>query len=458
MGTKELEKEKKELEKQLNDDESSTNSELKHLEDKIDVESKAVSSANENSPPTNSKNPDYLEDQIKQSLRNFLYDKTLKINTSVGGIKTLLGQRQKNSQQILETSSNAPETFVHDATVVMNSKLNEYTQLKVDLKSKYNYLVLFQSRNNLERPAHYPPSKLFVAGVIMTILLLEAILNGSAFAKEMEEGLLGGGLLAIVIAIINIFFGFMIGKYIITQTSHINLYRRVSSYLVTIFWAIATFLFNLLVAYARDNPEMLKENFDIKEIINDPFKIDSVYGWLLLILGIIFAIVALFDGFESDDHYYGYGRVDRQVKDANQEIVDFVEEWTSSLEILKNSFLRKLKADEMYVHSGKNESESLYSSRDRKIKHFNNLVKSVKGLSNVLIKKYRQTNSKYREDKAPPKFFDTEPIPLDFEIDEFDDINLEDYELDDKNIFSNSKLKITEDYKHLTAKILEKTS
>jgi len=206
MGTKELEKEKKELEKQLNDDESSTNSELKHLEDKIDVESKAVSSANENSPPTNSKNPDYLEDQIKQSLRNFLYDKTLKINTSVGGIKTLLGQRQKNSQQILETSSNAPETFVHDATVVMNSKLNEYTQLKVDLKSKYNYLVLFQSRNNLERPAHYPPSKLFVAGVIMTILLLEAILNGSAFAKEMEEGLLGGGLLAIVIAIINIFF------------------------------------------------------------------------------------------------------------------------------------------------------------------------------------------------------------------------------------------------------------
>ena len=42
--------------------------------------------------------------------------------------------------------------------------------------------------------------------------------------------------------------------------------------------------------------------------------------------------------------------------------------------------------------------------------------------------------------------------------DEFDDINLEDYELDDKNIFSNSKLKITEDFKHFTAEILEKTS
>ena len=32
MGTKELEKEKKELEKQLNDDDSSTNSELEELE------------------------------------------------------------------------------------------------------------------------------------------------------------------------------------------------------------------------------------------------------------------------------------------------------------------------------------------------------------------------------------------------------------------------------------------
>ena len=101
MGTKELEKEKKELEKQLNDDDSSTNSELEELEKEIDVESKAVSSANENLPPTNSKNPDYLEEQIKQSLRNFLYEKMKKINDSVGGIKILLGQRQNNSRQIL---------------------------------------------------------------------------------------------------------------------------------------------------------------------------------------------------------------------------------------------------------------------------------------------------------------------------------------------------------------------
>ena len=40
------------------------------------------------------------------------------------------------------------------------------------LVSRYNYLVIFKTRNKLERPAHSQKPKLFVVGIILIILVL----------------------------------------------------------------------------------------------------------------------------------------------------------------------------------------------------------------------------------------------------------------------------------------------
>ena len=70
MEKKELEKEKKELKKELNGDDSDIFDDLKKIESKLDVESLAVTQANENLPSTKEKIPDANEDRIRSVLTN----------------------------------------------------------------------------------------------------------------------------------------------------------------------------------------------------------------------------------------------------------------------------------------------------------------------------------------------------------------------------------------------------
>ena len=129
-----------------------------------------------------------------------------------------------------------------------------------------------------------------------------------------------------------------------------------------------------------------------------------------------------------------------------------------AIEKISDMFQRnQLKTDEAYVHSGKNESQSLYSSRDRKITHFDHLVDATKSHCKILIKTYRQKNSKVRED-APPNYFEIDPEPLIYQKKEFDKINMKEFELNDKNIFNDATNKINDDYKRITNEIIEQTS
>ena len=98
MDKKELEKEKKELEKELNGDDSDIFDDLKKIESKLDVESLAVTQANENLPSTKEKIPDANEDRIRSVLTNYLYEYEQKINSSIDNLKTLLRNRYENSK------------------------------------------------------------------------------------------------------------------------------------------------------------------------------------------------------------------------------------------------------------------------------------------------------------------------------------------------------------------------
>ena len=124
----------------------------------------------------------------------------------IDNLKTLLRNRYENSKNILESVVFAPESFNQEATVEKAKKLNEYKSLKSDLKIKTSHLTTFQNKNDLDRPANYPLSDTRTIGVILLILGLEIILNGLTFAEYVQKGLLGGIVLAIVIAGVNIFF------------------------------------------------------------------------------------------------------------------------------------------------------------------------------------------------------------------------------------------------------------
>lgn len=72
-------------------------------------------------------------------------------------------------------------------------------------------LAAFKTQQRLTREPHYPASRLFSAGVILALILVEAGLNGVLFAESSEAGLLGGWTEAVVLAVANVGVAFLIG-------------------------------------------------------------------------------------------------------------------------------------------------------------------------------------------------------------------------------------------------------
>ena len=110
-------------------------------------------------------------------------------------------------------------------------------------------------------------------------------------------------------------------------------------------WVIFVIYYNLGIAFTRDNLEQaMGGNFQVGKFFRDTFNLDhyqNYESWFLFLLGVIFAIVALIDGVASDDLYFGYGKVDRQEKEAKNAIQDLLDELTDDLETIKEKVKKK---------------------------------------------------------------------------------------------------------------------
>ena len=437
---------------------------IEEIVEKIGVEKLAIAAANENLPPTKSTKPDYNEDHIRESLINSLYGEIKDINSKIDGFKILIAEKIEASKKSIEIASKAAKNFSHAASTLKTQKLTDLERLKSELKTKKHDLELFKNKHHLERSASYPPSQIYIGGVLAMLLLIESVFNGFVFSEALPGGLVAGVSLAFLIAFINVIPAFMIGKFIYIQIWYISKFRKIACTLLSVIWLIFTLLWNLFVAYVRDHMDLEKSlgsNFlEAGNFFSDPpasmFEISSLNSWLLLFLGFLFAIIALIDGVNSDDHYFGYGKVDRQIKEIDEEISYVRKDLTDSIDELKESYDKELSVEALTVKTSKNITENHHASRDMLIRSFEDDVNSVKGQAKVLIKKYRSVNAKKREDD-PPKFFDKEPAALVFKKREFIKINIEDLDIDPKNTFIDAKLSIAKKYDQLNTEIDEKT-
>ena len=93
-------------------------------------------------------------------------------------------------------------------------------------------------------------------------------------------------------------------------------------------------------------------NFQVGEFFRDTFNLDhyqNYESWFLFLLGVIFAIIALIDGVASDDLYFGYGKVDRQEKEAKNAIQDLLDELTDDLETIKEKIVNNIQVNKIEI-------------------------------------------------------------------------------------------------------------
>jgi hypothetical protein len=437
---------------------------LEEVIGKIGVEKRAIAAATDNSPPTKSSNPDSNEEHIRQFFIDALYSEIKDINTKIDSYKILISERILASKKSIEMGAKLAKNFSIAASTIITQKLTDLDRLKGELKTKNNDLEMFKNKHQLERSANYPKSNIYVVGIIVSLLVFETLLNGAVLAQKASGGFAEGMGSALLIAFINVIPAFMVGKYIYVQIWHISKFRRIACTFLSIIWLILFSIgWNLFVAHTRSYMDfgttLGKNILESQRFFSDPpaswFDFSGMDSWVLLFVGFIFSIIALIDGVNSDDHYFGFGKVDKQVKGIVEEINDVINDLTNKLDELKGSFDKQVDINEQTVKTGKNTIEKHHSSRDMLIRTFENDVDSVKGQAIIQIKIYREENKKRRQDDAP-KYFEKEPAALAFKKIDFKIIDTDDLDLDYKNIFLDAKLSIAKEFDELNSKIAEK--
>jgi len=273
----------------------------------------------------------------------------------------------------------------------------------------------FRKKHGLQYPADYPLSRLWNFAIIILILGVESILNGSFLARGLETGYIGGVVQAFVIAAINVFFGVFLGDSIVRHLFHRNyMLRAIAMIELPISCGFAVF-FNLLVGHYRDAlggaDPMHASDLAMKTFAAQPFALAALQSWMLFAMGLFFWLVAAIDGFKMDDPYPGYGKINRKHEEIIQ---DYTNEKANIIDDLNRTRDRALD----YIHEarrslaeGRATLSSALNCRSRLVHLFEAHQTYLSRAANDLLSVYRNANMNARTTPAPQHFNSCYALP-----------------------------------------------
>ncbi len=119
-------------------------------------------------------------------------------------------------------------------------------------RSRLAELERFQTENRISRSANYPESPLLAIGILAILVLVEACINGVLFADSSDNGLLGGWLEAMALAITNVGVAFLVGYIVLPQVNRRSLAAKAAAALLAFAGVAALMAVNLFGAHYRD--------------------------------------------------------------------------------------------------------------------------------------------------------------------------------------------------------------
>ena len=379
------------------------------LLDHYNVKEEATKRGEKNAPDSAA----IIEDEFHNNL-NVRYKKL--IATRVKEISSRFEALETRADRALESMY-----FLDEIKKNFKNKISEYlegfqpviTKSNSDLNSLKVEMNNFKEKHKIFRNAHYPDSRIWYYFLIIALLVVETTVNGFMFAEGSSGGQLGGMQIAFLIAAVNVIFGFLVGAYWGKLAWSIYQPYKAIGILGFIVWAIFTAIFNLCVGHIRFIYEQgLSDEINpwtqgFIHFLNSPLGLVDAMSWILVILGCLFAIIALFDGIKIDDPYPWYGSLSRKLaeaEDERQEEADNLKEEASDLcdQYLEegDTKIKQLGSDAIELREGHD------FIKERVNKEYPHYCEFYADNFKRLIGTYRNYNLEARSTKAPSYFED----------------------------------------------------
>jgi hypothetical protein len=217
------------------------------------------------------------------------------------------------NESFLSKLRNLTDSFRHD----LQKRLRDLRKARIDLAN-------FKHKNHIDREAaDYPESKWLHFAWVLAALAAEGFANSSFFPQDL--GIIGGFITAIGVSLGNVAISFIAGALFLRNLNHISVFRKVLGgfgFVVSLF--VISFL-HLTVAHYREgvarNPDQ-----DILSIVpgvwDSPFALQDMESIVLIIIGVVISILAIWKGYTLDDKYPGFGPAYRKWKKIADEVND----------------------------------------------------------------------------------------------------------------------------------------
>ena len=410
----------------------------------LDVDKSARQSAEHEMPATDAQSPDAIEVSIAHVFEHDAQETAKRANDKLHLYRRQL--ERLDVQNEAQSIAGVKKRFDVESSALLEEcrdQLRPYIEARTGARAE---LDTFKEENKIMRPPDYPDSKFLHFSILFVIFAFESVINAVFFAAGSDFGLIGGWVVAMQYAAFNLAWAVVISLLLIRQINHINRLRKVVGTLGIIVFALTVPAFNFYVGHFREiyavNPEQA-EILAIQSFLQSPLILTTGASYMLLGVGVIFAIVAGIDGYRFEDAYPGYGRVAKKLDKASDEYFEEKQQIKDYLSDLRDETIAHLDDSRESILHKQGELSDLSSladnSRSKCQMHLALLVRSC----NVVLAQYRQRNEEVRSTPAPDYFRSEYSFPESLEFNLPDTISVK--EVQKRKIDITGILKSIED-------------
>lgn len=235
-------------------------------------------------------------------------------------LNRLVGTLDENSHKIEQRRT--PSTLQNILVGELNATRSDLVKLHENAYEAEGYYNEFRYINNVNINPDHPSDKLNYLSLIALIWVFEAVLN-TAFWTDMADGFITKGLMmAFGIALINISIGFIAG----IGFAHKNLNSLKSRFLG---WG--SFFLGILSAVYLNFYIVSNKLNDEGKLSAEQFDFNNNFSKLMFVLGIIFALIALFKGYRFLGSVPGYENASKRYFDAQNAIKKIISDIKSKI-------------------------------------------------------------------------------------------------------------------------------
>lgn len=381
---------------------------LEHLAQEWKLKEDGAERGSRGQPPADAQDLDSIETKI---VNNFEAEKNRNYSTLLSELRAY---DDRITALSLDNMVFEIKTAAHNAIAEFGVEVRDgVNQLELDLrhvKEIETERKAFRAEHGLtNRAAHHPESLVLNWGIIAVLFLIESVANASFLAVGLEGGLLGGFVEAVAIAALNVGVGVGVGKLVYPYVNHKRAAWNLFGWLFIGLHLAFTVAFNLVVAHYRvalggDHPESASV-VAIQSFLTAPFDIENFQSWMMVGIGILFAIIAAFDSFKMNDKYPGYSKLERRYRTALQDYSNHQADIMDELRHIKDDAIQEMHDLKQRLSARRAEFESILSHRGRLIKAFDQRIPYLQNCTRHLLSIYRDANIAARGKVKTPAYF-----------------------------------------------------